>query len=156
MGKIGDRAGVIWVDNVVIVPRKTTVTRSKRPHLHFLRNMTPLDNIGGMKTSKLGVLCRREVRMERGIHAPTDDTLFHTKRHTARLTGGWAVRMLQCCGVVATVVLIGQIFTITSSAAITTDFSSCFTNLDLNYVALSYKFHCSKSRSNRFSQTDEI
>jgi hypothetical protein len=45
IGKRGDLDVVIWVDNVVIVPRKTMVTRSKRPHLHFLRNMIACENI---------------------------------------------------------------------------------------------------------------
>jgi hypothetical protein len=41
IGKIGVRDGVICTESVDIVARKTIVTRRRRPHLHFLRNMSP-------------------------------------------------------------------------------------------------------------------
>jgi hypothetical protein len=45
IGKMGVLDGGMYVDSVVMVARKTIVTRSSRLHLHFLRNMIVLKSI---------------------------------------------------------------------------------------------------------------
>jgi hypothetical protein len=45
IGKMGVLEGGTYVDNVVMVARKTNAIRSSRLHLHFLRNMVVLESI---------------------------------------------------------------------------------------------------------------